>query len=94
MDRFELFDKRLSEARDGLGARIIEIKGDLTTLKSDLTTRISEHRSQTDSQAAQIRAEIVGNTAGMKEVMSSEMRALKAEILAALPQRSQQAGHQ
>jgi hypothetical protein len=98
MDRFELFDKRLTEARDGLSGRIVEVKGDLSAMKNDLSTRISEHRAQTDSQSAlirtEIRAEIVSNTAGMKEVMSSEMRALKAEILAALPQRSQQAGHQ
>jgi len=98
MDRFELFDKRLTEARDGLSGRIAEMKGDLTAMKNDLSTRISEHTAQTDSQSAliraEIRAEIVSNTAGVKEVMSSEMRALKAEILAALPLRSQQAGHQ
>ena len=74
--------------RDALDSRITESKADLTARISDLKAHGDFRFAQIDSQFTQVRAEISGSAAGVKELFSSELRAFWAEILAALPQRA------
>ncbi len=85
LNRIDAVNTRVTEVRETLAERIADTK-------ADLTTRISELRSQTESQASQIRAEISNSATGIKEIVTAELRATRAEILAAMPERARSVG--
>ncbi|HEY1949631.1 MAG TPA: hypothetical protein VGG97_21655 [Bryobacteraceae bacterium] len=95
-EKIDTLDKRLTEVRDVLGGRITDSKADLTSRitesKADLTSRIGELKSHTDFRFAQVDTQIVSSATGIKELFLSELRAFRAEILAALPPRARGAG--
>ncbi len=98
-EKCALLDRRVTEVRDvlsgrmdGVGGRITEVKSDVLERVSDISHQISDHKVQTERQFELARIEAAAHAANLKESMQIELRAVKAEIIAALPQRSQQAG--
>ncbi len=81
LKRIDDVNTRVTEVNVALSNRISESK-------TDLNARISEVRVEMSSQAGQLRTEITSTSTGIKEFMASELRAVKAEILAALPPRA------
>ena len=91
--------ERADQVREELSARLNAIDSRLTEIKGDLKSQISETKADSIVAINQARTDLQGSTIrlearieSMKEMFALELRASKAEILAALPQRVHQAG--
>lgn len=96
-------EQRANHVRDEVIARITALDARLTEVKvdfrSDMQNRFSEVRADGNEHTSQLRSEMSASVArvearveGMKEIFSLELKAMKAEILAALPERANRAG--
>jgi|SRR5579872_720811 len=99
LGRMTSLDGRMTEVKTDLNARLAEMKSDsktdlqaartdLQAVKADLHSALLDVRSELGNNSARVEARIDG----IKEVFSLELKALKAEILAALPERIRRAG--
>jgi hypothetical protein len=63
----------------------------ISEVKSDLNLRISDVKTEVSAQGGALRIEMENCSKGVKELLTSEIRAIKAEIIAALPARTRSA---
>jgi hypothetical protein len=92
-------EQRANHVREEVLSRIASVETRIAEVKSDFASRLTELRSDDAAHAAQLRSEM-NNTVlrvesrvdALKEVFSLELKALKAEILAALPARVRRVG--
>ena len=92
-------EQRANHVRDELLARIASLEARITEVRTDFNGRITELRADDAAHTTQLRAEMGSVTSrvearldAIKEAFSLELRAVKAEILGALPQRVQRVG--
>jgi len=84
LNRIDAVATRLSEVNTSLGNRISEVK-------TDLNGKLSELKADSSLQTGQLRLEIENSSKGLRDLLTSELRAVKAEIIAALPERTRSA---
>ncbi|HEX4231880.1 MAG TPA: hypothetical protein VHZ07_24645 [Bryobacteraceae bacterium] len=83
----------VSEVGSSLSDRIAGLNDRISEVKSDLNLRISDVKTEVSAQSGALRIEIENSSKGVKELVTSELRAIKAEIIAALPARSADQPH-
>lgn len=83
--RMDGLNTRVTEVKETLSGRISEVSERVTEIRTDLTDRIKE-------QGARLESQIGSSATSTREGVSAEIRVMKAEILARLPELVRHAG--
>ena len=94
LDRIDSVNVRINEVGSSLSDRIAGLNERISEVKVDLNLRISDVKTEVSAQSGALRIEIENSSKGVKELLTSEIRAITAEIIAALPVRARSASDQ
>lgn len=94
LNRIDSVNMRVNEVGSSLSDRISGLNERISEVKADLNLRLSDVKTEVSAQSGALRIEIENSSKGVKELLTSEIRSIKAEIIAALPVRARSASDQ